>query len=265
MNPDHKRMFCRFCGKECFKAGALKIHEDSCHSNPNRVHKIIKRASSPRPSKIGGHPCRFCGENYRTKKLLYEHLHLKHNIKSRQRKPCEYCGEFYSNKRKHYKGCIKRQEVSKQNREIAKEKISVARKKWLAENPEKHPWKFMDKYKSKPCETLKKVLRDFGFSFEQEFTDKEWGRHFSLDIAFLDKKIGIEVNGNQHYNRDGSLTDYYQERHDLIEGTGWLLLEVPYMWCYKPEKIELLKMAIDKREQIDLSEHKRLFKEKSGE
>lgn len=28
-------------------------------------------------------------------------------------------------------------------------------------------------------------------------------RSFSLDIAFPEKKIGIEVNGNQHYERNG--------------------------------------------------------------
>ncbi|MDY5668732.1 MAG: hypothetical protein SPK43_05840 [Candidatus Onthovivens sp.] len=42
----------------------------------------------------------------------------------------------------------------------------------------------------------------------------------SVDIAFPDIKIGIEINGNQHYNRDGSLKDYYQKRHDKLEEAG---------------------------------------------
>ena len=48
----------------------------------------------------------------------------------------------------------------------------------------------------------------------------------NIDIAFPDIKLGIEINGNQHYNSDGTLKDYYQERHNLIEEAGWKLLEV---------------------------------------
>ena len=28
-------------------------------------------------------------------------------------------------------------------------------------------------------------------------------RNFSIDIALPDKMVAIEINGNQHYNRDG--------------------------------------------------------------
>ena len=30
-------------------------------------------------------------------------------------------------------------------------------------------------------------------------------------------RIGIEINGNQHYERNGKLKKYYQDRHDHIE------------------------------------------------
>lgn len=50
-------------------------------------------------------------------------------------------------------------------------------------------------------------------------------RLFSIDIAFPDKMIGIEINGNQHYDIEGNLKPYYQNRHELIETAGWTLLE----------------------------------------
>jgi hypothetical protein len=40
----------------------------------------------------------------------------------------------------------------------AKQKISVSRKKWLAENPDKHPWKRKDKKFSVPCQKVKDFL-----------------------------------------------------------------------------------------------------------
>lgn len=57
-------------------------------------------------------------------------------------------------------------------------------------------------------------------------------RNFSIDIAFPDLKIGIEINGNQHYNPDGSLKAYYAERHNLIVEAGWKLMELHYSVAY---------------------------------
>lgn len=107
---------------------------------------------------------------------------------------------------------------------IRKEKISVARKKYLFENPDKHPWKKKDKFISEPCEKLKERLLNENILFEEEFQPLE-DRFFSIDIFIPSKNIGIEVNGNQHYNKDGSLRTYYQKRHDLIEESGIRLID----------------------------------------
>lgn len=112
-----------------------------------------------------------------------------------------------------------------------KRKISESRTRYLSENPDKHPWKTNNKFTSKPCEHLKKTLRNVGYVFEEEFKVLP-NRHFSVDIAFVDKKIGIEINGNQHYDASGNLLPYYQNRHDLIVDTGWTLHEVHYSKSY---------------------------------
>lgn len=124
-----------------------------------------------------------------------------------------------------------------------KENLSKKRKDWLSKNPDKHPWKLNTKFISLPCENLKKLLRNSGILFEEEFTPLT-ERHFSLDIAFPEKKIGIEVNGEQHYNRDGSLKKYYQERHDLIESKGWKLFELHYAECYNDSIIDKIKSLL---------------------
>lgn len=132
-----------------------------------------------------------------------------------------------------------------------KDKISNSRKFYLKNNPEKHPWKRKDKFISAPCEYLKKYFNDNKISFIEEWQPLE-DRFFSIDIAFPDIKFGLEINGNQHYNRDGTLKPYYQERHDLIEDTGWKLWEIHYSQCYNPDKI--LK-AIELGEQPDYTQY----------
>lgn len=136
--------------------------------------------------------------------------------------------------------------------------LSNKRKEYLKNHPNEHPWKRNNKFKSKPCEHLKEILRK-DFEFVEEYTDKRWQHNFSLDIAFLDKKLAIEVNGNQHYNNDGTLTEYYQKRHNYLESEGWLILEVHYAACYKEDKISEIKDAIVNCKNINLEEHKLLF------
>ena len=123
--------------------------------------------------------------------------------------------------------------------EKAKKILSQKRKEWLANNPDKHPWKKSSKFLSVPCEHLKSCLREKGLSFEEEFQPLS-ERFFSVDIAFLKEKLAIEVNGEQHYNRDGTLKKYYAERHSLLEQNGWNVLELHYAKCYKPETIQLV-------------------------
>jgi very-short-patch-repair endonuclease len=130
---------------------------------------------------------------------------------------------------------VKKGELRKRKRtgtfhfEDTKRRISIGRKKFLIENPEKHPWKSQSKKVSVPCETLKIFLMSKGIAFLEEFKVLT----YSLDIAFPDKKIAIEVNGNQHYEyKYGPLKPYYQNRHDKIEAEGWKVIEFHYSKCF---------------------------------
>jgi very-short-patch-repair endonuclease len=117
-----------------------------------------------------------------------------------------------------------------------KKKLSEGRKKWLKENPDKHPWRSHNKFKSKPCEKAKEFLRSLGISFIEEFDPQIEGRNFSIDIAMPEKKIAIEINGNQHYEKTGELKPYYKEREMLLESNGWIVYEIHYSACFKLEK-----------------------------
>jgi very-short-patch-repair endonuclease len=141
---------------------------------------------------------------------------------------------------------------TKQERKILSEK----RKKYLKENPDKHPWKAKNKQRSVPCEILKKTLKENGINFIEEYQPLYPDRFFSIDIAFPDKKIGIEINGNQHYTNEGVLTSYYKERHRLIEKSGWKLYEFHYSSVYNGMIENSIEKILEKAEVVQEFDYK---------
>ena len=143
-----------------------------------------------------------------------------------------------------------------------KDKISEKRKEFLKNNPDKHPWKKNEKFKSIPCEKVKQYLIQKNIVFVSEWQPLN-NRLYSIDIAFPDIKLGIEINGNQHYNNDGTLKEYYQKRHDEITLAGWTLIELHYSIAWNLEKLEKI---IEIKEQpnykiyFEIKEKKELLK-----
>jgi len=135
-------------------------------------------------------------------------------------------------------------------REEIRKKLSEARKSWLSKNPEKHPWKRNSKFNSEPCQKFKDALRSKSIDFHEEFTPLN-DRFFAIDIAFPALKIGIEINGQQHYNKNGSLKQYYQKRHDLIKDAGWKLYEVHYSICFNEKRLQSLIDLIIQNDNLD--------------
>jgi len=113
----------------------------------------------------------------------------------------------------------------------AKNNISIGRSKYLKENPDKHPWKKNSKFKSVPCEEFKKLLNENKILFIEEYQPSD-DRFYSIDIAFPNKKIGIEINGNQHYNKDGTLKEYYLNRNKYLNEIGWKIIDIHYSLIY---------------------------------
>jgi len=120
-----------------------------------------------------------------------------------------------------------------------KDNLSKIRKEFLKNNPDKHSWKRKNKLVSTPCENLKKVLDEINILFISEYSPSK-EKHYSVDIFLPHYKIMIEVNGNQHYKKDGSLKDYYQERHDFLYNLGYNVYEFHYSLFFDNDKIKIL-------------------------
>lgn len=136
--------------------------------------------------------------------------------------------------------------------EQTKKLISEKRIIYLQNNPDKHPWKNNKKFTSKPCDIFKSYLDEKNIKYVAEFKPL-YNRQFSIDIAFPDLKIGIEINGNQHYDNEGKLKPYYQERHDLIENNGWVLYEIHYTTVFS--NIDTILAHITLGTQPDYTEY----------
>lgn len=136
-----------------------------------------------------------------------------------------------------------------------RQRMSAAKRKWNLENPERLRQLMIERAKnlSVPCERLKTWLRTREIPFIEEFEPlRHLGRYYSIDIAFPDRKIGIEVNGNQHYEKDGRLKERYQKRHDDIEADGWTLYEIHYPICFKEDAIdEMVRLILSSPTRVE--------------
>jgi len=120
--------------------------------------------------------------------------------------------------------------------EDTKKILSTKRQNYLKLNPDEHVWKRHDKFKSNPCELLKSKFIENNINFLSELTlDPDITinhKNYSIDIAFPNEKIGIEVNGNQHYNSDGTLKEYYKKRNEFFIENGWKIYQIHYSKVY---------------------------------
>lgn len=174
--------------------------------------------------------CQYCGKEIGNKGCLI--LHEKHCINNPNHilSKSQLLMINRDNKRDD-NGKIKPSFLGKHHTEETKKRISEKRKQWLLNHKDQHVWRRDSKFLSIPCENLKQYLRDKGINFVEEYEPFN-DINYCVDIAWPDEKIAIEVNGNQHYNRDGSLSKYYQKRHKLFISRGWKLFEIHYSKCF---------------------------------
>jgi len=172
--------------------------------------------------------CKFCGKEVHNKGCLTLHENnCINNPNHELSKTQQY--KLDKDNRRDVNGKIKI--CGHPHTEESKKLLSEKRKKWLQEHKDQHVWKRNTKFLSIPCENLKLFLKNKNINFVEEYEPFD-DVNYSLDIAWPDIKIAIEVNGNQHYNKDGSLKDYYQKRHNLFEDRGWKIFEIHYSKCF---------------------------------
>ena len=239
----------RFCSKHCKyvyvgkESAKSEKHKNQLEKNRHHCHKL---------SPYGTWVCKFCSTIFRTKKELYFHLHTEHQElmgtyrnkggcawnKGKTKESDERLLKASNTLKERYKsGEIIGSFLGKHHSEETKKKLSEKQKEYLKRNPDKHPWKKLSKFKSEPCERLKEILKSQQIKFKEEFSDNTWEHNYSIDIALPEKKIAIEVNGNQHYNNDGTMKEYYVNRENYLKSLGWTVYQLHYSLIYNEQTL----------------------------
>ncbi len=164
---------------------------------------------------------------------------------------CKFCGKKYLDRNQiggHTIGCKKN--PNKQNNFLSslghkhtrkiKKLLSIQRKDFLAKN--KHNWAIYKGKESDPEKKFRALLDEFNIKYFQEYTPNNSQRFYRIDFAILEKQIGFEINGNQHYTKNGCLKRYYNIRQKYLESLGWAIINIHYSIVYnKPKVLEILQ------------------------
>ena len=143
--------------------------------------------------------CEFCKKEFYVKKETFT-KHIKY-----------YCNE---NPNRVNDGHYGRHLTDEQ-----KQKISESRKKYLNEHPEKVPFKLNHSSKESYPE---KYFREW-LQKENIFSEKEYPvERYSLDFAWPEKGIYLEVDGGQHAL--SWMKDHDKERTDFLTEKGWVCI-----------------------------------------
>jgi very-short-patch-repair endonuclease len=195
--------------------------------------------------------CKICNLEYKTYSGLSNHVKKYHKIDNLTYyikyhnlniPECPICGKeaLYKGGMTFYRTCGDKEclkQISKEcwTKEKRKKQAEIV-SNYLKTNKSKWGGSYRNS-ESLPEKKFKEIISTYDLDTYQWYKSEEFERLFEIDFAIPSLKIGFEINGNQHYNSDGSLTEYYQNRHDIIESKNWKLIEIPYLLCFNEDYI----------------------------
>jgi very-short-patch-repair endonuclease len=222
---DKKELECSFCKSVKYGENSLKQHEARCKENPNRTLKGGFIAYNEKRKETG-----IKGENQFTKAerlgiekpLILEETRKKMGLGNRGKK------------------------ITAQSREKLIVSMKLAHKEGRAWNIGKSRWNNEPSY---PEKFFMKVI-------ENEFEDKNYSRefpvgNFSIDFAWIDKKIAIEIDGDQH-QRFQEIKERDKRKNKVLTEKGWRILRISWKDLYNESKkyISLAKEFVNQNVEI---------------
>ena len=194
---------CKFCGKACKNNNSKIQHELRCNMNPNKLNIDYSKYSHKAWNK---------GLTKETD------LRIAKQSKNSKKYYTKHAGSF----------------LGKHHSEETKEKISVARKSYLQENPDKVPFKLNHSSKeSFPEKYFRLWLTKENLLDKQELNVDR----YYLDFAWPNKKIYLEIDGSQH-NLD-YMKEHDLERTTVLDNLGWTCItRVDWSWYKSLSNIE---------------------------
>lgn len=146
---------------------------------------------------------------------------LKFNISGRKFYKGVNCG-FVRLRNKSESQKISQNRNPRKHSDETKKKISEIRKKYLSENPDMVPYRLNHSSKeSFPEKYFSEVFENENIKVERYF---QVGL-YELDFCIPDKKIDIEIDGNQHYY-DDKIVESDKRRTLSLEESGWDIIRI---------------------------------------
>ena len=200
---------CKYCGKSCKNANSLRNHERLCRLNPNR--QILRSNFIEYNEKVKNGSIKKSFTNQFTKARMLnkpipshtEEAKLKIGLANKGKKiPTEIREKIRETQRKNYSG----------------------KSRWYTQI--QHRLSYAEQY--------------FIPLFETAKLHYHVDRYF-LDFAWPEKKVYIEVDGEQH-RKDPNIVEHDKERTYRLRSLGWNLIERIY-WP------EFVRLSLSQREE----------------
>ena len=96
---------------------------------------------------------------------------------------------------------------------------------------------------TEPERLFENSLKSLNINYEPYYIPVESEHNYEIDFVIVDKKIGFEINGNQHYKRNGEFTEYHKRRKLYLESINWKIVDIHYLKCFNKSEIEKIISA----------------------
>ena len=208
-------MNCKYCGKELSPKGLS--HQLYCKENPDGK---IKESNFVKYNQIRKEQ-RLPGNNQHTKAKKEGRI-IEVSEETRKKMSDSSIGRILSDEHKS--------KISDSMKSAHKEGIAwnIGRSRW--NNKKSYPEEF------------------FTLVIENEFIDKKYTCEFnvgiySIDFAWVDKKLAIEIDGDQH-QRFQEVIDRDKRKDDLLLSKDWKVLRIKWKDMYSDSK-KWIKIAYE--------------------
>ena len=212
----HDGLVCQFCSKVCKNRNSLCNHERLCKLNPDR--------------QVSAGFVKF-NEARKTGLIEVWNKGLTSKTDERVAKQAKSLSEYYEVNPAVWQG--------KQHTEETRQKISLARKQYLLDHPDQVPYKLNHSSKeSYPEKYFADLFETEGINLHREY----YCLGYYLDFCDSDKKIDIEIDGEQHY-LDQKIVAHDKVRSATLEAAGWRIFRIrwaTYQQSSKEDKIKII-------------------------
>ena len=195
----HDGLICQFCGKECKNRNSLCNHERMCKINPNRQISVgFDKFNADRRAGL----------------VDTWNKGLTAKTDERVRKQSETLRLYYETHEGSWTG--------RTHTEEEKFKIGAGVKAFLVEHPDMVPYvRNHSSAESYPEKYFKKLFALEGLNLIYHYRINT----YELDFCDLNKKLDIEIDGEQHY-LDSRIVESDKKRTEYLENLGWTVFRI---------------------------------------